>query len=98
VGRAPLVPWADRLDGVSDQEYGSDMTTFCITTVVDVHFVTEPSDSVTSATLGKLIERIREGVESHSTRVISGIDVTFCDGGVVGGEAPTTDAADAGAE
>jgi hypothetical protein len=88
----------DRLDGGSDQEYRNDMTTFCITTVVDVRFVTEPSDSVSSATLGHLLDRIREAVESHSTRVISGIDVTFCDGGIVGGEASTTVAVDAGAE
>ena len=88
----------ERLDGASDEEYSSEMTTLCITTVVDVRFVTGPSDSVTAATLGHLIERIREAVESHSTRVISGIDVSFCDGGVVGGEAPTTVAVDVGAE
>jgi hypothetical protein len=67
--------------------------TYCVTVVADVTFVTPPGDELVRSHLGKIVGLVSEAVDGLTTRSVSGVRVTYCDGGalVQGGGARTTE-------
>jgi hypothetical protein len=57
--------------------------TYCVTVVADIGFVSPPSDDLVASHLSRLVELVTEAVDGLSTRVVSGVTVTYCGGGAV---------------
>jgi hypothetical protein len=69
--------------------------TYCVTVVADVTFVTPPGDELVQSQshLRKIVGLVSEAVDGLTTRSVSGVRVTYCDGGALdqGGAAPAAE-------
>jgi hypothetical protein len=57
--------------------------TYSVTVVTEIDFVGSPSDDVVESHLERIIEKVKAGAESVSTRVTGGVRVPYCGGTVV---------------
>lgn len=58
---------------------------FCVTVVTEIDFVQAVSEEVMSRHLEDIVDAVRTAAGSISTRLTSAVNVTYCEGGVIGG-------------
>jgi len=63
---------------------------FCVTVVTEIDFVQAASEDVINRHLADIIDAVRSAAGSISTRVTAAVNVTYCEGGVIGGARDST--------
>lgn len=58
---------------------------FCVTVVTEIDFVQAASEDGINRHLADIIDAVRTAAGSISTRVTAAVNVTYCEGGVIGG-------------
>lgn len=67
---------------------------YCVTVVTEIDFVGGVNEDIMNRHLDDIVEAVRAGAESVSTRVTAAVNVTYCGGGVIAAHASSGTAGD----
>ena len=67
---------------------------YCVTVVTEIDFVGAVNEDIMNRHLDDIVEAVRVGAESVSTRVTAAVNVIYCGGGVIAAHGSSGSAGD----